>query len=50
MFQEEHLFIFQTIAVILVITVIGVFYVKKKAKEAKKIDDAVYRMRILQAL
>ena len=38
MFQEEVTlsFIFQTIAVILVITVIGIFYVKKKAKEVKK--------------
>jgi hypothetical protein len=37
MFQEEVTltFIFQTIAVILVIIAIGVYYVKKKAKEVK---------------
>lgn len=34
MFQEEVTlsFIFQTIAIILVITAIGIFYVKKKSK------------------
>lgn len=38
MFQEEVTltFIFQTIAVILLMTAIGIFYVKKKAKEVKK--------------
>lgn len=38
MFQEEVTltFVFQTIAVILVIIAIGVYYVKKKAKEVKK--------------
>ena len=37
MFEEEVTltFIFQTIAVILVIIAIGVYYVKKKAKEVK---------------
>jgi hypothetical protein len=37
MFQEEVTlsFIFETIAVILVIIAIGVYYVKKKAKEVK---------------
>jgi hypothetical protein len=37
MFQEEVTltFVFQTIAVILVIIAIGVYYVKKKAKEVK---------------
>ncbi|EFU70407.1 hypothetical protein HMPREF9401_0623 [Aliarcobacter butzleri JV22] len=37
MFQEEVTlsFIFQTIAIILVITAIGIFYVKKKANEVK---------------
>jgi flagellar biogenesis protein FliO len=37
MFQEEVTltFVFQTIAVILVIIAIGIYYVKKKAKEVK---------------
>ena len=37
MFQEEVtlIFIFQTIAVLLVGTAIGIYYVKKKAKEVK---------------
>jgi hypothetical protein len=37
MFQEEVTlsFIFETIAVILIFTAIGIFYVKKKAKEVK---------------
>lgn len=37
MFQEEVTlnFVFQTIGVILVITAIGIYYVKKKAKEVK---------------
>ena len=37
MFQEEVTLtlVFQTIAVILVIIAIGVYYVKKKAKEVK---------------
>ena len=37
MFQEEVTlsFIFQTIAVILVITAVGIYFVKKKAKEVK---------------
>ena len=37
MFQEEVTltFIFQTIAVILLMTAFGIFYVKKKAKEVK---------------
>jgi len=37
MFQEEVTltFIFQTIAVILALTAIGIFYVKKKAKKVK---------------
>jgi hypothetical protein len=37
MFQEEVTltFVFETIAVILVITAIGIYYVKKKAKEVK---------------
>jgi hypothetical protein len=37
MFQEEVTlsFIFQTIAVILVITAIGIYFVKRKAKEVK---------------
>ncbi len=37
MFQEEVTltFIFQTIAVILVVTAVGVYFVKRKAKEVK---------------
>jgi hypothetical protein len=37
MFQEEVTltFIFETIAVILLLTAIGIYYVKKKAKEVK---------------
>ena len=37
MFQEEVTltFIFETIAVILLLTSIGIYYVKKKAKEVK---------------
>ena len=37
MFQEEVTltFIFETIAVILVVTAIGIYYVKRKAKEVK---------------
>lgn len=37
MFQEEVTltFVFQTIALILVIIAIGIYYVKKKAKEVK---------------
>lgn len=37
MFQEEVTltFIFQTIAVILVITAVGIFYVKRKANKEK---------------
>lgn len=37
MFQEEVTltFVLQTIAVVLVITAIGIYFVKKKAKEVK---------------
>ncbi len=37
MFQEEVTltFIFQTIAVILIVTAIGIYFVKKKAKGVK---------------
>ena len=37
MFQEEVTltFIFETLAVILVVTAIGIYFVKKKAKEVK---------------
>jgi flagellar biogenesis protein FliO len=37
MFQEEVTltFVFQTIAVILVLIAIGIYFVKKKAKEVK---------------
>lgn len=37
MFQEEVTltFIFQTIAVILVVTAIGIYFVKRKAREVK---------------
>ena len=37
MFQEEVTlsFIFQTIAVILIVTAIGIYFVKKNAKEVK---------------
>lgn len=37
MFQEEVTltFIFQTIAVILVLIAVGIYYVKRKAKEVK---------------
>ena len=37
MFQEEVTltFIFQTIAVILVVIAVGIYYVKRKAKEVK---------------
>jgi hypothetical protein len=37
MFQEEVTltFIFQTIAVILLLTAVGIYYVKRKAKEVK---------------
>lgn len=42
MFEQEVTltFIFSTIAVILAITVLGIFYVNKKAKEVKD-NDAV---------
>jgi hypothetical protein len=37
MFQEEVTltFIFQTIAVILAVTAVGIYFVKRKAKEVK---------------
>lgn len=43
MFEQEVTltFIFETIAVILIITAFGIVYVNKKAKEVKKENDAI---------